>query len=202
MKKRPVDPYSEFVEHPRYGRGPHFTGSNPETVFGGDTFLHWHSPVECRVPNTAIAADTTRQLFPTVPVTHYYDVIRKCRDCHRSFLFFAKEQKYWYEVLGFGLDSNCVRCVPCRIRQHGIDRTRARYEELYHIERTTDEQLEMVECSLTLIEASIFTTRQIEKIRMLMRKVTSSHVDTDRTSKTTARIEAIDARILAIQGSQ
>jgi len=112
--------YDGYVEHPRFGKRPHHTGLNPETDFGGDIFLHWHSPRECRIPNTAIASDLSRQTEATIPVTHYYDVKRQCRDCGKPFIFFAQEQKHWYEELKFPLEADCVRCSSCRKREQGI----------------------------------------------------------------------------------
>ena len=169
---RSADKYASFVEHPRYGRDPNITGLNPETDFGGDVFLHWHSTKECRIPNTAIPADLSRQSSATVPVTHYYDVTRHCRDCRRPFIFFAWEQKHWYEVLGFGLNSDCVRCVKCRKQARGIARKRERYEELFHIpQRTVLEELEMADCCLSLIEASVFNERQTQHVRKLLNRI-------------------------------
>lgn len=98
-----IKPYANFVKHPRYGRQPRFTGLNPQTNFDSHTFLHWHSPQSCRIDNTAIVADLDKQVAATVPVTHYYDVERQCRDCNQMFIFFAAEQKYWYEELQFPL---------------------------------------------------------------------------------------------------
>ena len=88
MKRIPEE-YATYIKHPRYGRGPRFTALNPETVYGGDVFIHWHSSKDCRIPNTAIAADLTKQMPATVPVTHYYDVKRQCVDCGKGFIFFA-----------------------------------------------------------------------------------------------------------------
>src|SRR5688572_8761575 len=111
---RDADEYAAFVDHPRYGRHPHITGLNPD---GGsdDVFLHWRWRKKgCLIPNTAIPADLSRQTAATIHVTHYFDQKLECRDCRRLFIFFAEEQKHWYEELGFGLDSDCVRCVFCR----------------------------------------------------------------------------------------
>lgn len=169
-KQRLREEFDNYVEHPRYGSCPRFTGLNPKADPGGDVFLHWHSPEEARIPNTAIPADLSRQVPATVPVTHYLDVRRTCRDCDRPFIFFAQEQKHWYEELGFPLESDCVRCVPCRKRQQGIALKRERYEELFHRpERTVDENLEMAECCLSLIEASVFGTKQLARIGMLLK---------------------------------
>lgn len=137
--------FREFVTHPRYGQGPRFTGLNPENDNAtGRVFLHWHSPQGVRIPNTAIPADVSRQVPATIPVTHYFDAKRRCADCGRAFLFFAAEQKYWYEELFH---------VP---------------------ERTPEENLEMAGCVLSLVEAGVFGRRQIEHVRSTLRKVPSN----------------------------
>ncbi|HEY5707613.1 MAG TPA: zinc-ribbon domain-containing protein [Terrimicrobiaceae bacterium] len=164
--------YRDFVTHPRYGQGPRITGLNPETDYAARVFLHWHSPKGTRIPNTAIPADLSRQSPATVPVTHYFDVKRQCRDCGKPFIFFAAEQKYWYEDLGFGLDSDCVRCVVCRKKQQGIGLKRERYEELFHVaDRTTGQNLEMAECCLSLVESDVFHKRQLPHIRGILKRL-------------------------------
>lgn len=165
------DRYAEFVEHPRFGRGPRYTGLNPRNSDVG-TFLHWHSPGSCRISNTAIAANIAKQCSATVPVTHYYDVERQCRDCGRMFIFFAAEQQHWYEELQFGLDSDCVRCVPCRKRQQTIAHLREQYENLYQQPERDDRQsLTMAECCLALIENGVFTVKQCQRVRALLNTV-------------------------------
>ena len=120
---------------------------------------------------------------------------RQCLDCGRLFIFFAEEQKHWYEELGFGLDSDCVRCVVCRKRQQGLARERERYEELFHVsDRTTDENLEMAACCLSLIEATVFHRRQTERVRMLLNRI-SAECDV----KTQNRINELRARLLALE---
>ncbi len=169
---RDTNNYSTFVVHPRYGQYPHETGFNPDRNSGVDVHLHWHSPINCRVPDTAIRANLAKQTPATVPVTHYYDVVRQCRDCGRPFLFFAREQKHWYEELGFGIDSDCVRCPECRKQQQRAGRLRRRYEELFHVaNRSTEQNLEMAEACLTLIEWSAFHERQVSRVRMLLNRV-------------------------------
>ena len=196
MTRHRTDKYANFVEHPRYGRSPNITGLNPHTDYGGDTFIHWHSPKECRIPNSAIPADTTRQVSRTVPVTHYYDVKRNCRDCRRFFIFFAAEQKYWYETLGFGLESDCVRCVECRKNQQGIASQRARYEELSHVaERTIDETIEMAECCLSLIEASVFGGKSTHRVRTLL-----NFVPPESKFRRFARFNNLTARVQLAEG--
>jgi hypothetical protein len=200
MKSRAND-YSDYAEHPRYGRGPNLTGLNPDPLTP-EIQLHWNAtnlseiaaryemltgkkwPHEKlaeynraakRIPGTAIPADLTRQTAAMVAVTHYFDVDRVCVDCDRKFIFFAAEQKYWYEELGFGLESDCVRCVDCRKRQQGQAQKVQRYEELFHEPARTDAQnLEMAECCLALMESSIFGRRQTQRVRMLLKKIANA----------------------------
>jgi hypothetical protein len=188
----PLDKYDDYVDHPRFGRRPKITGLNPDPLSPG-VHLHWNALTQAefeewtgrkwpaydlstrkivRIPHTAIAADLTRQTPATVAVTHYFDLERECVECAAPFIFFAAEQKYWYEELGFGLESDCVRCVPCRKTQQGIVRTQHRYEELFHkYDRTAGESMEMAECCLSLIEASMFGPRQTQQVRMLLNRI-------------------------------
>jgi hypothetical protein len=192
------DKYAEFVEHPRYGRRPNITGLNPSPRFP-EVQLHWnttdhhelvaqfesmtgvkwpygdagrYSKRRRRIPNTAILADLSRQTPATSAVTHYFDLERECVDCRRPFIFFAAEQKHWYEELGFGLESDCVRCVECRKRQRGLARQRETYESLFHVVQKTVEQcLEMADACLSLIESGVFSKKQTQRVRMLLNTV-------------------------------
>jgi Probable zinc-ribbon domain len=166
--------FRDYVPHPRYGQGPQITGLNPEGDYAKGEVLHWHSPVDVRIPNTAIAADLSRQKPATIAVTHYFDARRRCVDCRRLFIFFAAEQAYWYEELGFPLESDCIRCVPCRKKQQGVESRLQRYEELFHVQcRTPEQDMEMVECSLMLVEAGLFGRRQLDRVRSILKKAPS-----------------------------
>lgn len=189
-KDAPENEYDAFVVHPRYGRRPRITGLNPKP-FDPDVHLHWCSvtykeykaeygaswtvpdmdsyrPIR-RIPNTAIVADLERQTPATIPVTHYFDLALECRDCKRPFIFFAEEQKHWYEELGFGLDSQCIWCVECRKKEQGVARHRETYERLFHVDdRDAQQNLEMAEACLALIEAGVFHRRKTETVRMLL----------------------------------
>ena len=188
------DEYANYVDHPRFGRRPHVTGLNPESDFTtGQPFLHWNATD--RIPNTAIEADLSRQSRATVAVTHYYDVRRTCRDCGRPFIFFAQEQKHWYEELGLPLEADCVRCVPCRRRQHGIAAKRERYEELFHVPaRSAEEHLEMADCCLSLIEADIFDPRQTAHVRELLKRADALSGPTESSMQLRARLTAVESR--------
>ena len=166
------DKYDEYVEHPRYGRGPRYTGLNPKEEITLGIYLGWNSTPEQRIPDTAIIADIELQVSCPLPITHYFDVKRKCRDCDRLFIFFAIEQKYWYETLGFPLESDCRRCIDCRKSQQKIAQLRKRYEEMRLMEERTEKQnLELADCALTLIEQSVFGDRALKKVRTILNSI-------------------------------
>ncbi|MEQ1904531.1 MAG: zinc-ribbon domain-containing protein [Pirellulaceae bacterium] len=198
MMERKTDKYREFVDHPRYGRRPNITGLNPSPM-DADVCLHWNTTTHKeivakyesilgkrwpygdfsaytsgtkRIPNTALLADPLKQTRATVPVTHYFDLERRCRDCKRQFIFFAEEQKHWYEELGFGLESDCIRCTECRKTQQGIAQLRERYELLFHTEEKSEQQIfDLAECCVILIEQNVFTPKRFEFARMLLNKI-------------------------------
>ena len=168
----PRDRYRDYVEHPLYGRGPRITGQNPQDDWKNGVYLGWHCPIGERIADTAIVADTSKQVARPVPVTHYYDVKRTCRDCKRKFLFFAEEQKFWYETLGFPLESDCVRCVDCRKTQQDYADLRKTYENLLQKpDRHEDETLELAHCALSLIESGVFGNRTIERVRSFLNSI-------------------------------
>lgn len=185
--------WSQFVEHPRFGRGPRYTSG--ELPWGSD-----HTPRlgGAAIPGTAVKADPSRQVPSPVPALYYFDQKRVCRDCQRNFLFFADEQKHWYETLGFSLDANCVRCTDCRRQQHQIARWRRRYEELCHMTSATlDESLEWAEICLQLIEAHAFPVGKTALVRRCLNVVTRSEDPTR-----IARCDALRVRVLAAEGGQ
>ncbi len=214
------DEYASFVEHPWFGQGPRFTGLDPSSS-DDDVNLHWNTTAASeivaqyeavtgevwpfidfseycsrttRIDNTAVVADLMRQTPATVPVTHYFDLERLCRDCERPFIFFAEEQKHWYEELGFGLNSDCIRCVECRKQQQNIARQRKLYESLCHVESGTEEQsIQMADACLSLIEVGVFTVRQTQRVRQLLNAISEGtrNRENSRLCELTARIAAL-----------
>jgi hypothetical protein len=130
-------------------------------------------------------------------VTHYFDARRQCRDCGRPFIFFAEEQKHWYEELGFALEADCVRCADCRKTQRGVERERQRYEELFHVsDRTIDQNVEMAECCVSLVESAAFPRRQLQRVRMILKKLPPAlHEDLQtRSQHVWARLQALETK--------
>ena len=72
----------------------------------------------CLQNSRAIAANPAKQLFCNwPPYLAYFDVTLQCVECHASFTFADHEQRYWYEQLGFWVQSRPKRCVTCRRAQ-------------------------------------------------------------------------------------
>ncbi len=192
QKRSGPDPegYANYVEHPRFGRGPRFTRLNPIEGVDKNVHLHWHTPKRARIPMTAIVADVSRQTPAMFPVTHYFDSGRICDGCKRPFLFFAEEQRHWYEVLGFPLEADALKCVPCRKLAQGLARAHARYDELFHLERTVEQDFEFAECCLALIGGGESGVRVVERARALFKGLP----DGQRLQGLRARLESAVAR--------
>jgi hypothetical protein len=169
MKSKPRG-YSEFVEHPRFGRGPRYTNVSPRDKPLGYRLRNYNS--DDLIDGTAVEADLEKQPPSPIPVLYYFDLKRVCVDCNRPFIFFAEEQKFWYESLGFSLGADCIRCINCRKQQQGNEQRRHRYEELLHKQqRSIEEDFQMAECCIELIESGLFHNRQTERIRMLLNRI-------------------------------
>ena len=151
--------FDDYVEHPRYGKQPRLTGLNPDKYQASRL---WHT--ENPVPSTAVLADSQR-LKPRSCFSQpgaYFDDRRTCEQCGRKFLFFAEEQKHWYETLGFPIDTRCKRCPPCRKAHRtllqGLTRLREQYDELArHRKLALVDCYSIAEAAITLVESRVFS---------------------------------------------
>jgi|SRR5579862_7153654 len=188
-----ADPYADYVVHPRFGQGPHFTGSDPAPGFP-KVHLHWRVIGGERISNTAVKADLSRQTPATVSVTHYFDEPRVCRGCGRPFIFFAEEQKHWYEEIGFGLDSDCVRCFECRRKARGVVGLQHRYEKLLDsVVRSPRETIGLADVCLKLIEAGAFHKRQAAHVRALLNWAAPGWKDNPKFEALLTRLRTVES---------
>lgn len=103
-------------------------------------------------PESVLFADYTRQNFSTFPRPYYVDLRKRCRTCKQLFLFFAQEQRHWYETLGFYIDVDCAFCPSCRRDNQALRRSRARYSELVtKVDLTRDELKALVDDGASLL---------------------------------------------------
>lgn len=120
-----LDLPDDIVAHPLYGSKPMHSGvSLPNAVFAR---AHWSYGSERFFPESAIIADTTKQNYNVFPRYCYVDILKHCRGCDRPFIFFAMEQKHWFETLRFYVDADCVHCTEC-----GKSRRRAKRRVTLH----------------------------------------------------------------------
>ncbi len=69
----------------------------------------------CLDSGKAIPGDGEKQRWADQwPYLAYYDLHKKCKKCHKDFVFSKEEQKYWYEELKFWVQSKCLHCLDCR----------------------------------------------------------------------------------------
>jgi hypothetical protein len=59
----------------------------------------------------------------------------------RPFVFYALEQKHWYEYLGFDLGAFCVRCVDCRRAERRLRHRFQRYSRLTRKDDLSESEL-------------------------------------------------------------
>ena len=145
-RKRRTTP--TIIPHPKFGAECIPSPYNvPESVVR-DSF--WAYATETIYAKSAIPADTEKQNYSVFPRQYYVDILKSCRDCKHKFIFFALEQKYWYEELGFYIDADCVRCTNCRAEDRETKIRFRRFSETIGIPDPTDEVLE------TLIDDTMF----------------------------------------------
>jgi hypothetical protein len=111
MALTPHQEIKGIVPHPRYGDAVIPSGTTVSEADVRGSFWRYRS--ETIFPESAIEADINRQNYSLFPRRYYVDILKNCRSCNRPFLFFAKEQQYWYEELRFYIDADCVLCPEC-----------------------------------------------------------------------------------------
>lgn len=117
-----------FVDHPRYGDRPILSGERWTEQEVRQAF--WRYGSQGFLPETAISANIAKQKYCCCPRRVYVDIIRRCRTCRRPFIFFALEQKHWFETLGFHVDADCLHCQECRHEKHLFREALREYEAL------------------------------------------------------------------------
>lgn len=151
VKRKQLTEATKYVRHRRYGAHsiPSGTAFSEAEIRGG----HWSYRGKNIFPESALLADTAKQNYSMYPRHFYVDVAQLCRECGRPFLFFAREQRYWFETLGFYVDADCVHCPECRRDSQAMRRRLRRYSDLRQIEAPTRKELMfMVEDAAYLLE--------------------------------------------------
>lgn len=125
-RERPLPP--NIVAHFRYGSAPCPSGVQvpEEEIRSG----FWRYRQERLFPESVLIADPSKQNYAIYPRRYYVDVLRECQTCSRPFIFFALEQRHWFETLGLYVDADCVLCPSCRRDAQSLRRRLRRYSDL------------------------------------------------------------------------
>lgn len=136
---------ANYVNHPLYGSEP---------IPSGNSYLkqeidnaHWRYASLRHFPETAIPAVIEKQSYSIYPRQLYIDIEEQCVDCHRTFIFFAKEQQYWFEELRFWIDAHAIKCFECRKKTRAINQLQITYANLIIKEHRTLEETQLLKSS-------------------------------------------------------
>lgn len=150
----------EYVNHPKYGNVP--LASDEEHSLEEITNAHWRYSSLQFFPQTAIKADTSLQNFRMCPRRIYVDIEETCTVCSRLFIFFAREQQYWFEHLKFYVDSHCRECFECRQVSKRTKSMQARYQRLRETaDRTPVQDAELEDIALVLYQLGIIKDEKL-----------------------------------------
>lgn len=136
---------TNYVNHPLYGSEP---------ISSGNSYIkqeidnaHWRYKSVRYFPETAIPAVIETQSYSVYPRQLYIDIAEQCVDCHRTFIFFAKEQQYWFEELKFWIDAHAIKCCECRKKTRAINRLQISYANLIIKEHRTFDETQLLKSS-------------------------------------------------------
>ena len=77
---------------------------------------------------TAVKADISRQNCSICPRHWYLNAAFRCARCENTFIFSTYEQRFWYEELGFWIDSQPTHCPKCRREFRALKELRQEYD--------------------------------------------------------------------------
>jgi len=141
----------QFVNHPLYGDKPRYTNNKYSLNEIVQSF--WQYNENEIIIGTTIDADISRQNYSVIPISIYVDLMKTCTECRRQFIFYAKEQQYWFEELGFFVDSDCKRCVECRKSERTLKMLVKEYEALLGSNsRSENEESQLSKVALQLFQ--------------------------------------------------
>ena len=137
-----------IVPHPRFGNKPRASGCAAAVVAAREEWGEYFRDLV--FPETAILGDSSKQNYSVSPRKYYVDTKKTCRDCGRYFIFFAEEQRHWYEDLSFFVDADCVRCPECRKAERTVRLRFDRYSRSIKEASLDDDSL------ATLVDDAVF----------------------------------------------
>lgn len=112
---------------------------------GGHPRWFWSCDL-CIKAGRALPADVTKQVLSLgTPFAAYIERPFTCEDCGARSSFTPKEQKHWFETLGFLIWVYPKQCGPCRAKRRARARTSRRLaESLAGLDPSNASQLEAI----------------------------------------------------------
>jgi len=166
MKRKKLRPLpANLVPHPRYGLEAYHARVGRPASSPREAFERFGRPEV--FPESRLAADRAGWPEWQRPHAFYEDVLKTCERCRRPFIFFAREQKHWVEVLGFHRWSDARECVGCR-RLARVERAvLARYVAGARAGRQADPAtlLALVDDATRLVDAGVL--KRVERLGAL-----------------------------------
>jgi len=166
MKRKKLQQLAaNLVPHPRFGLEAFHARAGRPPSNARDAFERFGRPAV--FPESRLAADRTGWPEWQRPRAFYEDVLKTCERCRRPFIFFAREQKHWYETLGFHRWSQACECVECRRRARVERAVLARYVAAVRAQRPADPAtlLALVDDAVLLVEAGVL--KRVERLGAL-----------------------------------
>lgn len=145
-----------YAKHPRFGDAP--IPSKYNYSIEDIEKSHWRYSGLHYFKDTAIPANIEKQNYSIYPRSLYVDIAERCVACSRRFIFFAEEQKYWFETLDFYVDAHCTKCFDCRLKANEVKALLARYQALVNKQdRNTVESKELKQIALEVYQLGHIT---------------------------------------------
>lgn len=167
MSKCKKPSHRVYVNHPRFGDKP--ISSGYQYSIAEIENAHWRYSSLEYFPETVIPANIEKQAYSIFPRALYVDIVERCEVCHRFFIFFAQEQQYWFETLGFWIDAHCTRCYDCRKKDREIRSMQHKYQLLVEkSDRSEAQSRELKQIALELYQLGYI--RNIQKINEIKLK--------------------------------
>ncbi|HZK79932.1 MAG TPA: zinc-ribbon domain containing protein [Humisphaera sp.] len=116
----------------------------PSHLFSGALHLDY---------STAIEADISKQAYSVCPRHWYIDAAFRCARCDNTFVFSAEEQRFWYEELGFYIDSQAKHCGNCRLELRQLKSLRQEYDREIAAALASDAGLEQKKRVMAAVDA-------------------------------------------------
>jgi hypothetical protein len=179
----------DLVPHPRFGARSVPSGFDVPRELIRRVYCYDRPPV---FPDSAIPADVSRQNYSVVPRACYVDILKTCHRCDRQFIFFAREQRYWYEDLGFWVDAQCIHCPECRQWRHRLRRAHQRFSRAVSRREWKDDELaSLVRDAILLYEVGVLRSEQ--KLRRIKNLARTQLPEADVTKEIVALVDSLRA---------